>query len=371
MRSIFPTLNEHFHELLASKLTEWYRANCRDLPWRKDRSPYGVLVSEAMLQQTQVERVKGFYVRWMERFPTLASLAEASEEEVIGLWQGLGYYSRARNLLKTAQTLKSMGLDGLSPDRELLSRLPGLGPYTTGALCSIAFDLPVPAVDGNVRRVFSRLLDLADDPAKKKGADIVEAQVLQTLRLGRPHILTQAFMELGATHCAPAFHCESCPVSDLCAAFAAGTQGQRPVSEARSKVKRRWGAALLAGGEKDGWTLRLRPAGGLWAGFYEIPWLVGEPDESAESCFERLRAGLGAMAPCRASGLEETLKFTQWQVRVKLWRGETPLPDAAGTCRRSAEDLKKLPMPAGLKRLALKALNGEKEQLPLFTERDT
>ena len=238
---------EKFHLEAAEALTAWYNSHKRALPWRLDRDPYRILVSEAMLQQTQVERVKSFYARWMERFPTLTSLASASEDDVLACWQGLGYYSRARSLRKAAQLVHDAGLTTLPADPEFLRSLPGLGPYTVGAVCSIAFDMPVPAVDGNVRRVFSRLLDLSEDPAKAKGTALIAAHAAAILKLGSPHVLTQAFMELGATVCTPGATCKcaQCPVGRLCAAKTAGTQAQRPVSTRRNVIERRRGAALL------------------------------------------------------------------------------------------------------------------------------
>lgn len=358
---------EKFHLEAAEALTAWYNSHKRDLPWRLDRDPYRILVSEAMLQQTQVERVKSFYARWMERFPTLTSLASASEDDVLACWQGLGYYSRARSLRKTAQLVRDAGLTTLPAEREFLRSLPGLGPYTVGAVCSIAFDLPVPAVDGNVRRVFSRLLDLSEDPAKAKGTALIAAHAAAILKLGSPHILTQAFMELGATVCTPGATCKcaQCPVGRLCAAKAAGTQAQRPVGSRRNVVERRRGAALLIL-VPHGCAVRRRPAGGLWSGFYEIPWLRGEADESAESCLSRLTAELRLTAPCLDLELEETLKFTRWQVRLHLWSCRMPQPPA-GCDAVSADKLTGLPMPAGLKRLVQKALGqSARKQLELF-----
>ncbi|MCI6259550.1 MAG: A/G-specific adenine glycosylase [Pyramidobacter porci] len=359
---------EKFHIEAAEALTVWYNSHKRDLPWRLDRDPYRILVSEAMLQQTQVERVKSFYARWMERFPTLTSLASASEDDVLACWQGLGYYSRARNLRKAARLVRNAGLTTLPPDWEFLRSLPGLGPYTVGAVCSIAFDLPVPAIDGNVRRVFSRLLDMPDDPAKAKGTALIAAHAAAILKLGSPHILTQAFMELGATVCTPGAtcRCPQCPVSRLCAAKAAGTQGQRPAGPRKNVVERRNGAALLIS-LPQGCAVRKRPIGGLWSGFCEIPWLRGEEKESAFSCLSRLAAELRLSCPCTDLKLEETLKFTRWQVRLHLWSCRMPQPPA-GCDELSTDKLIGLPMPAGLKRLVQKALEKSSEkQLELFS----
>ncbi|MBP5212381.1 MAG: A/G-specific adenine glycosylase, partial [Pyramidobacter sp.] len=320
--------NESFCRTCARHLTRWFEENKRDLPWRRTRAPYAVLVSELMLQQTQVERVKDYYMRWMERFPTLRALAEASEDEVLAAWQGLGYYSRARSLHAITKTLLDAGGETLPADPDALLALPGVGAYTAGAVCSIAFDLPVPAVDGNVRRVFSRLLDLDSDPAKKEAAKLIEDTVKMILDLGRPHLLTQAFMELGATVCTPLASCScgECPLASLCAAREHGTQSQRPVTDRRVKVLRRCGAALLIGDERAGWLVRRRPKGGLWSDFYEIPWTAGDEKDDLNDCLRKVRTQLDLFAPCNDTGIEETLRFTRWQVRVRLWR-TSPLPE--------------------------------------------
>lgn len=355
--------DDNFYAPAARRLTDWYERCKRDLPWRKTGDPYSVLVSEAMLQQTQVSRVVAFYRRWMEKLPDFAALASADESDVLALWQGLGYYSRARNLLKTARFLKSSGMKTLPADPGFLKKLPGLGPYTIGALCSIAFNMPVPAVDGNVRRVFSRLLDLDIDPAKSAGTGIIGRCAADVLRRGEPRVLTQAFMELGATVCLPqaAFRCGDCPVSPLCAALKAGTQAQRPLSPRKNVLLRREGAALLIETPR-GWLVRQRPASGLWAGFYEIPWIIADEGESAQSALARLIDRTAPLGPCRDLGAEETMKFTRWQVRVRLWQTSAPCGNDA--IFKSDEELKALPMPAGLKRLVVKAL--EKKRLELF-----
>ncbi len=360
-----PIAEQDFHIQLAQRLTDWYERCKRDLPWRKTRDPYSILISEAMLQQTQVDRVVAFYERWMEKLPDFAALAAADESSVISLWQGLGYYSRARNLLKTAQFLKSSGLTTLPADPRFLKKLPGLGPYTIGALCSIAFNMPVPAVDGNVRRVFARLLDLDVDPAKSAGAGLIERHVASVLKQGEPRVLTQAFMELGATVCLPktAFRCGDCPVAALCAALKAGTQAQRPVSTRKTSILRRQGAALLIATPR-GWLVRQRPATGLWANFYEIPWIIAEEGESAQSALARLAGSLSIENKCRDLHVAETLKFTRWQVSVHLWQTACRNGPSGQLLQKETDELKALPMPAGLKRLVVKAL--EKKQLELF-----
>ncbi len=356
--------SKSFHLALSERLADWYEKNKRDFPWRKTRDPYAILVCESMLQQTQADRVIAYYVRWMDRFPSFAALAKATEEEILEVWQGLGYYARARNLHKISQILRDNGLATLPADAEFLRELPGLGSYTTGALCSIAFNLPIPAIDGNVRRVFSRLLDMDSDPSVSKNSALIFSHLEAILKLGEPRLLSQAFMELGALICTPGVFpkCSVCPVSSSCCAFSAGTQGIRPVFAKKSRIKRRAGAAILIGTPEKGFILRRRPAGGLWARFYEIPWLVGDEGESAESCFKRLANQLG-LPECVDTQMEETLKFTNWQVQVRLWKCEAFSSDEF--LEKIPEGIleavfptviKNLPMPAGLKRLVLRGI---------------
>ena len=347
-----------FYSTCARRLVHWYKHNKRDLPWRRTADPYAILVSEFMLQQTQVNRVKAYFQRWMEHFPTIASLAAASEDDVLVQWQGLGYYSRARSLHKIAQTLIQEGRKELPSNPDYLAQLPGLGPYTVGAVCSIAFDLPVPAVDGNVRRVFSRLLDLTVDPAKKEGSSLIAETIEMILIHGQPRILTQSFIELGASVCTKGKypHCSLCPLSEICVAFKNGTQHLRPLISQRSAIRHRNGAALLIGDKEHGWLVVQRPSGGLWSGFYEIPWLIGGPDEQFSSCLNRLCERDAISASCIDTGLTETLRFTRWKVELRLFKSSHCASTIQNGKFLTDSALVLLPMPAGMKRLVLRGL---------------
>ena len=225
------TVPEEFSALLL----DWYRKNARVLPWREDPSPYRVWVSEIMLQQTRVEAVKPYFEQFLAALPDLEALASAEEERLLKLWEGLGYYNRVKNMQKAAvMALEEYG--GLPEAAEELIRLPGIGPYTAGAVASIAFGQPVPAVDGNVLRVMTRLLAY--------GADISSATVKKEVETAlRPHVASdprafnQALMELGATVCLPngAPKCERCPVTSLCAAHRDGQELDYPVKRAKKK----------------------------------------------------------------------------------------------------------------------------------------
>ncbi len=269
---------------IRRRLLDHYDEARRELPWRGEEDPYRVWVSEVMLQQTRVETVVPYYKRWMERFPTLEALADAERDDILQLWKGLGYYSRARNLHRAAGVVRER-FDGELPGTvEGLKELPGVGPYTAGAIASIAFDVPTPAVDGNVRRVLSRLFDLPDPTdaeLRERAAELVDPE--------RPGDLNQAVMELGATICAPSSPaCGRCPVADLCVARARGTVAERPPSKSRGPVPRR---EVVSGVTLDpaGRTLvTRRPEDGLLGGMWEFPGT--EPDDGERAVETARRA---------------------------------------------------------------------------------
>ena len=247
-------------------LLGWYDARRRDLPWRRDQDPYRVWISEVMLQQTRVETVLPYYAAWMERFPDLEALADADEESVLAAWSGLGYYSRARNLQAAARRMVADGV----PDSEAGWRaLPGVGPYTAGAVASIAFGRRVPAVDGNVVRVMSRLFDIGDDVTRAAGRRAVQDAAAALVPRDRPGDWNQAVMELGATVCTPRPDCDKCPVSDHCRARIAGILLERPVKPAKKapRTDPMHFAAVLAG---DRVLLTKQPPG-LLAGTWLLP----------------------------------------------------------------------------------------------------
>lgn len=213
-------------------LLAWFAQHARDLPWRHGRTPYRVWVAEVMLQQTQVEKVRDYYERFIARFPTVAVLAEASLEDVLKLWEGLGYYSRARALHRAAQEVVAKHNGDLPADVDALRRLPGIGAYTAGAVASIAFGIPAPAVDGNVRRVMARVLAWSTP-----GAADLEDAVRAWLPADAPGAFTEALMELGATLCRPKSpQCLLCPWRDLCSACALGQPEAFPLPKPRKPV---------------------------------------------------------------------------------------------------------------------------------------
>ena len=261
---------------LPEALLPWYEENRRDLPWRKDKDPYHIWISEIMLQQTRVEAVKGYYTRFLEVLPTIESLANAGDEMLHKLWEGLGYYSRVRNLKKAANQILERHNGSFPRTHQAVFDLAGIGPYTAGAICSIAFDLPTPAVDGNVLRVISRLTNddtPIDQPAFRK--EITEN--LASVYPARAGDFTQSLMELGATVCGPNRKpdCENCPCKAFCLGYANGTAEVLPVKKAKPKRLAEDKTVLILSCQGK-YALRKRPDRGLLAGLWEFPNVPGK-----------------------------------------------------------------------------------------------
>jgi A/G-specific adenine glycosylase len=277
---------------LREKLLAWYDAHRRELPWRaapgETPDPYRVWLSEVMLQQTQVETVRPYFERWLERFPTLADLAAAPQDEVLKAWEGLGYYSRARNLHRAVREVAERWGGRVPDDPGAFRALPGVGRYTAGAVMSIAFGRPEPLVDGNVRRVFARW---TDDPAP---TDARLWELAGRLVPGeRPGDLNQALMELGAMVCTPrAPRCTGCPAADQCAARAAGTQAARPAPRRAAPLPTEETAVAVI--ERGGRLLLARRSRGRLASLWMLPQAVRADGETLTEAVERAtRDGLG------------------------------------------------------------------------------
>ena len=257
---------------ITQKILDWYAENARELPWRTNPAPYAVWVSEIMLQQTRMETVLPYYERWMAAFPTLKDLAEADLQEVLKLWEGLGYYSRARNLHKAAQTVMAE-LDGVIPkERKELEKLPGIGRYTAAAISSIAFDKNEAALDGNIRRVYSRLFNIEDPirstEAEKKLWTLADA----LLPKGHAGDYNQALMDLGSAICLPKSPtCLLCPVMEHCAAQQLGVEKERPVKGKKKSIPHKLVAAAIIKREDGRYLIAKRPDEGLFGGLWEFP----------------------------------------------------------------------------------------------------
>ncbi|HUK55336.1 MAG TPA: A/G-specific adenine glycosylase [Nitrospiria bacterium] len=258
-------------EKLRKRLTAWYHRSKRDLPWRKTRDPYRILVSEIMLQQTQVATVISYYRRFIKTFPTAASLARAPLQKVLKLWEGLGYYRRARNLHRAARAIHEQWNDRVPSAVERLSSLPGVGRYTAGAVASIAFDVKAPVLDGNVRRVLCRIFAIRKDPRQAAVQDRLwelAAELLPDRNVGD---FNQALMELGATVCLPRTpSCPVCPVRESCRARRSGLQDRIPVrTERRAVPHDKIAVALIQ--NRRGLLIGPRPEQGLLPGLWSFP----------------------------------------------------------------------------------------------------
>ncbi len=275
------------HTELMRFLLAWYEKEGRCLPWRQSADPYAIWISEIMLQQTRVTTVIPYFERWLERFPTVFALAEASEQEALSAWEGLGYYRRARNLQRAAKTLVTEHGGNLPRDAEAWRRLPGIGRYTASALAALLAGQDEVAIDGNAKRVLSRVYDIAEPVDAPSGERAVIARAQENLPAGRAADYNQALMDLGALICTPrAPRCEVCPLSPLCRARAQGLQEQRPVTRPRRALPAYLVvAAVICRSGK--YLLAQRPLQGLLGGMWEFPGGKVQDGESLEDALRR------------------------------------------------------------------------------------
>nr|WP_295971345.1 A/G-specific adenine glycosylase [uncultured Bacillus sp.] len=253
-------------------LINWFMEEKRDLPWRQDRDPYKIWVSEIMLQQTRVDTVIPYFTRFIEQFPTVKALSEAEEENILKAWEGLGYYSRARNLHSAVKEVQEKYGGKVPEDPKEISSLKGVGPYTAGAILSIAYGKAEPAVDGNVMRVLSRILSIWEDIAKPATRKIFEKAVRQLISHDNPSYFNQALMELGAIVCTPSSpSCLLCPVREHCSAFHEGVQDELPVKIKNKKQRAVHLAAVVLQDERGRTLIHKRPENGLLANLWEFP----------------------------------------------------------------------------------------------------
>lgn len=270
----------------AAKLLAWFDANMRALPWRETYDPYSVWISEIMLQQTQMERGVSYFKEWMRIFPDIRSVAEADVDTVLKAWEGLGYYSRARNLHKAARVIMDEHGGVFPSDISAIRALPGVGEYTAGAILSIAFNRPEPAVDANVMRIFSRICDI-DVPLTQPGVkQFITGCVASLMPEDAPRLFTQALMELGALVCSKKPACSACPLVEYCEAHRLGTETKRPKQKAKTVyTSLEMATALIMHGGKV--FIQKRPPYGVWAALWEFPGGCLEHGETPEEAVVR------------------------------------------------------------------------------------
>lgn len=259
-------------ERFQQDLIGWFEAEQRDLPWRKYKDPYKVWVSEIMLQQTRVDTVIPYFLRFIAQFPTIEALSMAEEDKVLKAWEGLGYYSRARNLQSAVKEVHEKYGGQVPNDPKEISSLKGVGPYTAGAILSIAYGIPEPAVDGNVMRVLSRILSIWEDIAKASSRKVFEEAVRKLISHGNPSFFNQALMELGALICTPTSpSCLLCPVREHCHAFHEGTINELPVKTRTKKHRYVQIVAAVLKNNEGKFLIHKRPSEGLLANLWEFP----------------------------------------------------------------------------------------------------
>jgi len=320
-------------------LVEWFEEEKRDLPWRHTKDPYKIWVSEVMLQQTRVDTVIPYYNRFMESFPTLELLAEAPQEYLLKHWEGLGYYSRARNLQAgVREVLENYG--GIVPNnRHEISKLKGIGPYTAGAILSIAYNKPEHAVDGNVMRVLSRVLNIHDDIALPKTKKIFEAAVDELIDPENPSSFNQGLMELGALICSPTSpKCLLCPVRDYCTAFNEGQPEELPVKSKKVKMKHLSFDVFVCEDEHGRLLMEQRPSEGLLANMWQFPMV-----EHNENSFEQFAQQYEVASQAKQDILtfKHVFSHLTWHINAHYMKSKT--------CKKgewlTREQIALLPMP--------------------------
>ena len=323
-------------------LLSWFDGNRREFPWREGlpRNPYHVWIAEIMLQQTRTEAVRPYFMSWLSRFPTIASLAAADEADVLHAWQGLGYYSRARNIRRAAEILVSEYGGEMPRDIEKIRALPGIGDYTAGAIASIAFGVPAPAVDGNVLRAFSRLYALEEDVTSGAAKRRVTALVSEVIPPVRPGDFHEALMDLGAEICIPKTpRCRDCPLVDFCAARKEGRETELPHRKKKAPQKEFFAACALV--EKGGAFLLHKREEGMLAQMWEFPMALAETERESRKA---LAALLGAKPGEKVWEYTHVFTHRIWHMRAFRMDGEVTVPPEGEWKWVRPEEMRKIPM---------------------------
>lgn len=375
MAKLIPTAKTELlianYEHLAKLILDWFRPEARPMPWRDPSpdtplpTPYSTWISETMLQQTQVSTVAAYWTRWIAKWPDIQSLANATEEEIMLMWEGLGYYNRARNVLKAAKVIMQKH-SGIFPSQyEVLTTLPGIGPYTAGAIASIAFNQPMPIVDTNVLRVLSRTFAITihkTTPAangKDRIRQISQELVLQASKLHRPKACSwfnQAMMDLGATICIPDTpKCEACPLQENCLAHAEGKQELYPAPKVKQQHIEREDVALFIRNPKGKILIQQRAEADRNKNFWQLPMLEGTTFEQATQLFAQINLAPSASQPL----LKLKHNITCYNITIRLYygtdRNKTTPP--SGMRYISISELDKIPFSSSHRKLLKRILN--------------
>lgn len=300
----------------CTRLKKWFNVEKRDLPWRQLSDPYAIWVSEIMLQQTQVAVVIPYFLNWMHRFPTITHLAEASMDEVIKAWEGLGYYSRVRNLHESAKVVVDRYNGSLPSQEEDLKKIKGLGPYTVGAILSFAFHQKKAAVDGNVMRVLTRYFALEDDITKSATAGKLRQIALESLPDDEPWVVNEALIELGATICQRKPRCSVCPLKESCKGYQLGIADRLPIKSKKIKIEHLHRSVAVIQWESS-YLVSRGKKGAVMSDLYEFPYFDIAPDEFCPLKLKKKLQREYALKVIQEALLPEvTHGFTRYHVRL-------------------------------------------------------
>jgi A/G-specific adenine glycosylase len=351
-------------------LIGWFTNEKRDLPWRRERDPYRIWVSEIMLQQTRVDTVIPFYEKFMEQFPSLDEFANADEEKILKAWEGLGYYSRVRNLQSACKEVQA-NYGGKVPNtpKEIVS-LKGVGPYTAGAVLSIAYGMPEPAVDGNVMRVLSRILSIYEDIAKPSTRKIFEDAVRKLISHENPSYFNQALMELGALICTPASpSCLLCPVREHCTAFESGTQKELPVKSKKTKVKDVQLVSAILTDENGRILIHKRPETGLLANLWEFPnfEILSELKRGQADFLDQLKSNFNVDAVLieNLGSIEHVFSHLKWYIQIYSGKITSDVKETSRFKLVSLDELESYAFPVSHQKMLQQFLEFNKEGLTL------
>jgi A/G-specific adenine glycosylase len=355
-------LDDFDHKAFQNDLISWFEAEQRQLPWRENKDPYRVWVSEIMLQQTRVDTVIPYFNAFIEQFPTIQALAEADEEKVLKAWEGLGYYSRVRNLQTAVKEVQSQYGGQVPNSPKEIANLKGVGPYTAGAILSIAFGIPEPAVDGNVMRVLSRILLIREDIAIPKTRKIFESAVRTIISRDNPSFFNQALMELGALICTPTSPaCLLCPVQSHCQAFAEGIQNQLPIKTKKKKQRLVTLVAAVLTNQEGKFLIHKRPNDGLLANLWEFPnteiHLTFKNEKNHLIKYLQEQYAVDTVLDESIGQIDHVFSHLEWNIHVYKGKITSQVTETSDLKLVSLEELSQYAFPVSYQKMLQKYLN--------------